>query len=805
MIQNYLKIARRNLYRNKMYSLINIGGLAVGMAVAMVIGLWVYDELSYNRSHENYEHIAQVYRRNTEPLEQKTYSNFGLPQPVAKVLTEKYGHLFKHVALFWWDADYTLRVGENNFIKRGQFIDKGVIDLFSLKMLHGSAESLSDPQAIIISGSTAKALFGDKDPINQFVKLNANMDLTVTGVYADVAPNSLFGPIQFFGNFEGLKANHEGLKANENNWGNTACRIFVQTADNVSIEQANAAIADLYLKDTPDDVAQYSKKYKTKVWLYPMKDWYLYSEFKDGYPIAGRITFVLLFAVVGVFVLLLACINFMNLSTARSEKRAKEVGIRKAIGSMKSQLVNQFLSESFLVVLLALVIALLLVSVSLSSFNAMADKSIRLPFANIYFWISSIVFLLLTSFVSGLYPAFYLSSFQPVKVLKGTVRLGRQAALPRKILVVIQVTVSVVLIIGTVIVYQQIQYAQGRPVGYDKEGLIRISISDSDFNKNKLAMKDEILASGLASDVGFASSPVTAIWDNWGGFTWKGKNPEAESSFTVTWVNEEYGKTIQWKVLQGRDFSRDFATDADAVIINKAAAAYMGLENPVGEFITLGSGNQQRQIIGVVEDVVAVSPYEPVSAGFYWLEKKYPDNLGEMLIKLNSGRSVLDALAKIESIQRKLVPSAPFDYGFVDEEYGSKFKAEQRIGKLASLFAVLAIFISCLGLFGLSSFVAEQKTKEIGVRKVIGASLFNIWSLLSKEFIALVLISFVMAIPIAYYYLHRWLVTYTYHTDINPLVFVYAGGGVLAITLVTVSFHSIKAAIANPVNSLRSE
>ncbi|HMI65075.1 MAG TPA: ABC transporter permease [Cyclobacteriaceae bacterium] len=276
MIQNYLKIAWRNLYRNKMYSLINIGGLAVGMAVAMVIGLWVYDELSYNRSHENYEHIAQVYRRNTEPLEQKTYSNFGLPQPVAKVLTEKYGHLFKHVALFWWDADYTLRVGENNFIKRGQFIDKGVIDLFSLKMIRGSAESLNDPQAIIISGSTAKALFGDNDPINQFVKLNANMDLTVTGVYADVAPNSLFGPIQFFGNFEGLKANHEGLKANENNWGNTACRIFVQTADNVSIEQANAANADLYLNDTPDDVAQYSKKYKTVVWLYPMKDWYLY-------------------------------------------------------------------------------------------------------------------------------------------------------------------------------------------------------------------------------------------------------------------------------------------------------------------------------------------------------------------------------------------------------------------------------------------------------------------------------------------------------------------------------------------------
>ena len=788
-----------------MYGLINIGGLAVGMAVAMVIGLWVYDEVSYNHSHDNYEHIAQVYRRNTEPLEQKTNSNYGLPQPVKRVLTEKYGHLFKHVALLWWDMEYTLRVGESNFIKTGQFIDKDVIDLFSLKMLTGSTESLNDQRAIIISESTAKALFGDKDPINQFVKLNANMDATVTGVYADVAPNSIFGHIQFFGNFEGLKANNEGLKANENNWGNTACRIVVQTADNVPIEQANAAIADLYLKDVPDDVAQYSKKYKTNLWLYPMKDWYLYSEFKDGYPIAGRVTFVWLFALVGMFVLLLACINFINLSTARSEKRAKEVGIRKAIGSMKSQLVNQFLSESFLVVFLALVFALLLVSVSLSAFNGLADKSIQLPFTNIYFWLSCFAFLMVTSFLSGVYPAFYLSSFQPVKVLKGTLRLGKYAALPRKILVVVQVTVSVILMIGTIVVYQQIQYAQNRPAGYDRAGLIRIAIKDPDFNKNKLAVQNELLARGLASNVGFSSSPVTAIWDNWGGFTWKGKNPEAESSFTVTWINEDYGKTIEWKVLQGRDFSREFGTDGDAVIINKSAARYMGLENPIGEFITLESSNQKRQIVGVVDDVVVVSPYEPVSAGFYWLEKNNPGNLGQMLIKLNPEMSAKAAVSKIQSILSKLAPSAPFDFSFVDEEYGSKFKAEQRIGKLASLFSILAIFISCLGLFGLSSFVAEQKTKEIGVRKVIGASIFNIWSLLSREFTTLVLISIMIAIPIAYYYLHRWLLTYNYHADINPLVFVYAGGGALVITLVTVSFHSVKAAIANPVNSLRSE
>jgi hypothetical protein len=361
----------------------------------------------------------------------------------------------------------------------------------------------------------------------------------------------------------------------------------------------------------------------------------------------------------------------------------------------------------------------------------------------------------------------------------------------------------VVLVIGTIVVYRQIQYAQDRPIGYNREGLIRIPIYDPEFSKNKLTMKTELLAAGVATDVAFSSSPITDIWDNWGGFTWKGKNPEAESSFSVTWVNEDFGKTIQWKVLQGRDFSSEHSTDADAVIINKAAANYLGFENPVGEVIT-HEGGQQRQIIGVVDDVVAISPYEEVKAGFYWVEKNM-DNLWQMQVKLNPAMSAREALSKIESIQSRLVPAAPFNYTFVNEEYGSKFRAEQRIGKLASLFAVLAIFISCLGLLGLSSFVAEQKTKEIGIRKVLGASLFNTWKLLSGEFVVLALIALVIATPVAYYYLHRWLETYHYHTNLSALVFVFVGAGALAITLATVSFQTLRAATANPVKSLRSE
>jgi putative ABC transport system permease protein len=803
MIRNHFKVAFRNLFRHKMYSLINVGGLAMGMSVAIMIGLWVYDEVSYNHSYTNYDHIAMFYRTNVDPVDQTTVSWSGTAQPVAKILTEKYGHLFKNVAIMWWEADYAFRVGERNFTKKGQYIDKSAIDIFSMKMLRGGINSLDDPNAIIISKSAAEAMFGNMDPVSQTVRINASRDAIITGVY-DMAPNSFFGHIDFFGNFEGLKNNTPAMKANETNWGNNASRIVVQTADNVSIEQANAVLGDLYVKDAPEGVVKYSTEHRTQAWLNPIKNWYLYSEFKGGYPAGGRITFVWLFGIVGAFVLILACINFMNLSTARSEKRAREVGVRKAIGSMKSQLVNQFLSESFMIVSIAFVVAMLIVSLSLPAFNQLADKKISLPFTNIYFWIASLGFLIVTAFLAGLYPAFYLSSFQPVKVLKGTFRAAKFASVPRKVLVVVQVSVSAMLIIGTIIVYQQIQFTQARPVGYDRQNLIRIAINDVEFDKSKLVMRDQLLSNGIATDVAFASSPVTAIWDNWSGFTWRGKNPDTDPNFTVTWIDEEYGKTIQWKILAGRDFSREHSTDANAVVINKAAADYIGLENPVGE--TIKTNGMEREIIGVIEDVIATSPYEAVAPGFYWLDKNVVNNsLRQMVIRLNPEKSTAESLSAIEEIHSKLVTAGTIEYSFVDDEYGIKFQAEQRIGDLASIFALLAILISCLGLFGLSSFVAEQKTKEIGVRKVVGASLVNIWMLLSKEFVLLVSISLLIAMPIAWYYLQKWLSTYYYHTKINVWVFVVAGAGVLLLTLFTVSFHGVRAAVANPVKSLRSE
>ena len=804
MFKNYFKLAYRNLIKNKGYSVINIGGLAVGIMVALLIGLWVYDELSYDHSFKNYPNIAQVSRRYTEPMSHETNNSPWLPQPMAKILRNNYGHLFKHVMITRGQQDHNLKIGNNTVSKKGAFIENGVIDMYSLKMLKGNNESLNDHQGMILSESAAKALFGNTDPVNQTIRVDNHFDAKVTGVFADPASNSSIANVQFFANYENLLANNTQIKANEDNWGNQSHFIYVQLKDNVGIEQANATIAKLYEKDAPSNFTQRAKDYHLTTWLYPMKQWYLYSEFKQGLPVAGRITYVWLFATVGIFVLLLACINFINLSTARSEKRSKEVGIRKAIGSARSALIFQFLSESFLVVIVAFIIALAATALFIPAFNTLTEKSIQLPLSNPWFYLISILFLFITGMLSGIYPALYLSSFQPVKVLKGTMRLGKFASLPRKALVVLQFTVSVVLIIGTVVVYQQIKYAQSRPVGYNKESLVQINTGDPAFLNNRLAVKTALLSNGLVSDAGFSSSPITSIWDNYGGFSWEGKNPQSESSFSVTFVDTDFGKTVHWKILQGRDYSKEYGTDSAAVIINETAAKYLGFKNPVGKFINFDGDGTKRLIIGVVSDIVAESPYDPVRPGFYWLEKN-PNNLGQMQVKINPNASMLSTLPKIEAVIKNMVPGALFQYKFADEEYARKFAAEQKISKLATVFAVLAIFISCLGIFGLASFVAEQRTKEIGIRKVLGATVTNLWQLLSKDFVVLVIISCVIAIPIAWYFMSNWLLGYQYHTGLSWWIFAGAGIGALFITLLTVSFQAIKAALANPVKSLRSE
>jgi ABC-type antimicrobial peptide transport system permease subunit len=490
----------------------------------------------------------------------------------------------------------------------------------------------------------------------------------------------------------------------------------------------------------------------------------------------------------------------MNLSTARSERRAKEVGIRKSIGSVRAQLVSQFFSESLVVAFLAFLVSLLLVQLMLPMFNQVADKKLTLPVFNPVFWAAGVCFSLLTGIIAGSYPALYLSSFNPVQVLKGTFRVGRFASIPRKVLVVVQFSVSVTLIIGTIVVFNQIQFAKNRPIGYERNGLINMFLTTQDLHKHFEAVRNELKSSGAIVEMAESGSPVTQVWNSNGGFEWEGKDPALAVDFPNNGITHEYGKTIGWQFTEGRDFSHEYSTDSNAFVINEAAEKFLGFKKTVGA--TLTWEGKPYTIIGIIKDMVVESPYEPARASLFHISK---DDGNVIIMKINPEMASREAISKIETVVKKYNPDAPFEYKFVDEDYARKFGDEERIGKLASFFAALAIFISCLGIFGLASFVAEQKAKEIGVRKVMGASVFTLWKMLSRDFVLLVTISFLIASLLSFYMMNNWLMKYEYRTDISWWVFAVAGMGALVITLATVSYQAIKAALANPVNSLRTE
>jgi ABC-type antimicrobial peptide transport system permease subunit len=806
MLKSYLKIGWRNLLSNMGYSLINIGGLAIGMTVAMFIGLWVHDETSFNKYHENYDYIGQIRHNNYDPSTGLIDGGPALEFPIGAALKNTYPQYFKHVVMAWWPGDYSISREEEKFSRKGMFAESAVLEMFSIRMKEGSYRSLDKQNSVVISQAMADAIFGKEDPMNKSLRINNTMDVEVTGVFETIPRNNQLGDVHFFAPWTLWIASNAWLHGKETDWDNRMTNTYVQLEPNTTVEEVNAAIKDLFPKNVPADFYATIAKYKPYPAIVPMSKWHLYSEFENGEPAGGLITFVWLFGIVGVFVLLLACINFINLSTARSEKRAKEVGVRKAIGSARKQLVLQFLSESLMVVTIAFVVSMVLVALLQPLFNELADKDISLPFANPGFWGIVIAFIAVTGIMAGLYPAVYLSSFQPARVLKGALRLSRFGTLPRKVLVVVQFTVSVVLIIGTLIVYQQIGFARDRPVGYNRSGLISMGTADPGFDGKMNVLRTELLASGVVSEVATASAPLTALWNTTGGYTWPGKDPNAESDFANVNVTYEFGKTVGWEIVAGRDFSREFGTDsANAIIINEAAAKYMGLENPVGEkFIDLADGKFKwsKEIIGVVKDIVVASPYEPVMQTIYY-QNDQNDHI--LHIRIDPSVSAATAIPKIKEVLNKIVPSAPFDYDFVDDQFAAKFSQEQRIGKLSAIFSVLAIFISCLGLFGLASFVAEQRTKEIGIRKVMGASIGSLWQMLSRDFVLLVIVACFLAIPAGYFLMNLWLEKFEYRTEPSWWVFILTCLAAVVITLLTVSYQSIKAAMMNPVNSLRSE
>ncbi len=803
MYKSYFKIGWRNLLKNKGYSIINIGGLALGLSVAGLIALWVYDEWSFNQYHHNYSRITQITKGST--FDGKYWEGQDqLPYPLIPELNAAYSSNFKHIVPSNGTSGYILSTEEKVILATGSYVGAGAPDMFSFEMIYGDWSGLKQQESILLSKSTAYALFGNTDPINESVTIGNSQLVKVTGVYEDFPKNSALYGTKFFAPWDLHMANNPWIK--DQGWDNHFLLIYAEIQPNTTLEKVSENIKEAELRAIKDlDYMKQELKYNPQVLLHPMRNWHLRSNFKDGIVDRGPGQFVLYMIIIGGFILLLACINFMNLSTARSEKRAKEVGIRKTMGSIKGQLISQFFSESFLVVIFAFFAAIVLVNLFLPLFNDFSGKAIIMPFGDIWFWVISLSIILITGLLAGSYPALYLSSFNPVKVLKGTFRAGRFASVPRKVLVVMQFTISVMLIICTIIVYNQLSFAKNRSVGYQREGLLMIQKKSDEFYKNIDVLTTELKRTGAVKEVSESGGQVTQVWSGNGGFSWRGMDPGADEGFSTLAVSHDFGRTVGWSFLDGRDFSKEIASDSSGFVINEAAAKVMSLKNPVGEVVRWTNRaynvDEDFRIVGVIKDMVMASPFEPVEPAIFFVEGWK----GWINIRINPSVSVSEALPKIEAVFKKVIPSAPFDYKFADEEYKMKFIAEERIGKLSSIFSSLAILISCLGLFGLASFVAEQRTKELGIRKILGASVLQLWKLLSKDFMLLVVIACVIAVPISFYFMSDWLMQYEYRTTISWQIFAVVSLGALLITILTVSYQAIKAAIMNPVKSLRSE
>ncbi len=800
--------------KNRTSSFINISGLAVGIAVAMLTGLWLHDELSFNTYHQNYDRIAKVAYTGTSP--NGVFLTSTLSYPLANTLKEQYKDDFRRLVRSSWTGQSILSAGdrtsggEKKISCYGQYMDEGAPDMFSLKMLRGTRAGLADPHSILLSHSVARALFGDSDPINRAISINNTTSVKVTGVYEDLPLNTDLYKLRFISPFSlWVSQNPSAFKPD---WVNHFMKLFAEIKPGTSFEAIDRRIANVeidHIKNVDDPNYKNELAIHPQVVLYPMAKWHLEGADRRHGPEEATEQMVWLVALIGGFVLLLACINFMNLSTARSEKRAREVGIRKAIGSLRSQLIGQFFGESIVVVLISFVVALGLTRASLDWFNQLAAKQMDIPWASPWFWVICAAFIFITGIIAGSYPALYLSSFKPVKALKGAMRLGRESVIPRKVLVVFQFTISVALINCTIVVLRQVQHAKDRPVGYTREGLIMVNMRSDDFYGKDDLMRNELLKTGAVESFAESMGKVTELASGNGGFDWVGRDLKKDQNYGTLAVSPDFGKTVGWQLVRGRDFNRESPLDSSGMIINESAMKEMGLRDPIGTAVTWTwwmdpSQVMHYRIIGVVKDMVLESPYSPTGPVVYY-EKGLNGGVSWMDIKVKPGVSMSRALPKIEAVFKQLIPSAPFDYQFADEDYATKFASEVRMSKLAGLFAALAIFISCLGLFGLASFTAEQRTKEIGIRKVLGASVFRVWRLLSKEFVVLVTVSLLIAIPLAYYFMDHWLMKYQYRIGISGWIFAASGVGALGITLITVSFQAIKAAIANPVKSLKTE
>ncbi|MCK6691009.1 MAG: ABC transporter permease [Thermoanaerobaculia bacterium] len=787
MFRNYLKIAFRHLWGNKTFSFLNLAGLATGIACAALILLWVENELSYNRFHANGDRIYQIL--NNQTYDGKTYTFAATPGPLRDALVEEIPEM-EYVSRTDWGDENLVTYGDKNFYEESQSVEPDFFRIFSFRLLKGKPETVfQDLHSVVVTESFAKKYFGDEEPLGKVINLDKKTDFKVTGVVADPPENSSI-------RFTFLKPFDLFLKNNEwtQNWGTNGLQAFLTLRPGADVARVNHALDSI--------VVRHKEGASSRLFLFALRDWRLRSDFKEGKMAGGRIEYVRLFSVIAAFILLIACINFMNLATARSEQRAREVGVRKVLGAERGALVWQFLGESLLLSLMAVVMAAAMVTLALPGFNELVGEELSLRLNDPVHLGGLLGVGLLAGLLAGSYPSLYLSSFQPVRVLKGMVFSfrGGGGGSVRKALVVSQFVISSVLIIGTLVIYQQIQHVKSRRLGYDKENMMVIPLRGN-LNEHFPAIKQSLLATGAVENAAKANQSLLQLGNNTGDFSWPGKDPGSEVLVTTEWVSQEYIATMGMKIKAGRDFNPDVISDTSSLLINETFAQLIGGgENLVGSQVRMNES--EYRVIGIVEDFLFNDMYgKPDPVAFFC----QPSSTNRLFVRLKSGQDMSGAVAAVADVIKKHNPGYPFEYKFMDQQFDRLFRGETLIGMLARLFAGLAVFISCLGLFGLAAYTAERRTKEIGIRKVLGASVAGIVGLLSADFLKLVGIALLIATPLAYFLLDQWLADFAYRIDISWQVFAMAGLLATVLAFLTVSFQSVKAALMNPVRSLKSE
>jgi putative ABC transport system permease protein len=786
MIKNYFLITFRNILHNKTYNFLNMFGLAVGIACAALIFLWVEDEMNYNHYFPNRNNLYIV--KDKQSYDGKTFMFDATPGPLAQAIKAEIPG-FKTTARSTWGNPLLFSRDDKAIYENGRYVDSGFLSMFSVPFIKGStARAFEQTHSIVLSEKMAIKFFGSTDILGKTLKVDNKEDYVISAIFKDL-PENVSIKFDWLISFKIFEEQNKWLRP----WGSNSIITYAEIEPTADIVSINKQLFDIVKRKNPGSTI-------AKMMLYPFNRIRLYNSFdNNGNEKEGLIKNIHLFSLIAWIILIIACINFMNLATARSEKRAKEVGIRKVLGAAKLKLIYQFIAESVLLSFVSMLLAIVLILLFLPAFNNLVHKNLALQLFQPLHIAGLIIIALLCGFIAGSYPAFYLSSFNPAQVLKGVKIKTGVASFVRKALVLTQFSTSVILIICTMIIYQQIQYGKGRDLGFKKDNLITTSL-EGNMKAHFPTIKNDLLNTGVVENASISNSDILNMGSNSGDFSWEGKAPDKQVLITMEWVSPEFISTQGMQLKQGRSFYENFKADSNNIIINETLAKIIANKNIVGSVIN--RDNTKYMVVGVVKDFVSNNVYKPADPLIIFADTAYANVLS---IRFNADANLTSALAKVEKVIKTNNPGYPFNYDFVDEVFGQFFKAETLIGRLAGIFSSLAIIISCLGLFGLASFTAERRTKEIGIRKVLGASVSDITGLLSKDFLKPVLLSVIIAFPVSWWLMFNWLKDYEYKITIHWWVFALAGLLVVLIALATVSFQSIRAAIANPVKSLRTE